>query len=632
MIVGTAGHIDHGKTSLVRALTGIDCDRLKEEKVRGITLDLGYAYSEDGRLGFVDVPGHERLVHNMLAGATGIDYLLLVVAADDGPMPQTREHLAIAALLGLDKGAVAITKIDAVSSVRATEVQRDIVALLADTPLKHAPLFPVSSVTGQGVAALRKHLNGTAAAFTPSQTTGGFRLAIDRVFTLQGIGLVVTGTAFAGTVRVGDTLTLTPPGRNVRVRGLRVHDRPAESGKAGERIAIHLAGDVEKAEIARGDWLVTPALHSPVQRFHAEVRALMPLRHWQPLHLHLGAADVTARIALLEGETLAPGTTALAEFLLDKPLGVLAHDRFVLRDQSATQTLAGGRVLDIFPPTRHKRAAAHLSYLRLAADTVPRPVLRYALARQPAGVDLGRFALNRNIAPAEAEALWREMQLVTVSSDDSRLGFAADTWQQLGERLLAAAGAEHERAPDMIGVERDRLRRLTLPTLPRAAFERLVDELLTTGRLAQTGGWLHLPGHRATLAAADEELWHRLKPLIDKTPNNPPRVRDIARTMGIPEDTVRGLMKRVARVGLAYPVAHDHYFSAEAVAWLAQEVSALCARDGGARAAALRDVIGGGRKVAIHILEFFDRVGYTRRVRDEHLLRQPGTQRQWVLA
>jgi len=631
VIVGTAGHIDHGKTSLVRALTGVECDRLQEEKARGITLDLGYAYAGGSRLGFVDVPGHERLVRNMLAGATGIDYLLLVVAADDGPMPQTREHFAIATLLGLDAGAVTITKIDAVPPERLAAVQQEITALLAGSPFGTAPVFPVSSITGTGVDALREHLLNAAAAHEVPHSTGGFRLAVDRVFILQGIGLVVTGTAFSGTVAVGDTLTLTPLGRRVRVRGLRVHDRPAEMGKAGERIAINLAGDVEKSDLGRGDWLVAPSLHQPLQRFHAEVRALTALRHWQPVHLHLGAADVMARIALLEGETLAPGATGLAEFLLDRPLGALARDRFVLRDQSASQTIAGGRVLDIFPPTRHKRAVPHLTYLHLLRNDDPRPSLQHALAHQSAGVDLARFALNRNLAPAEANVLWAGMQLVTVPVGDSCIGFAPDGWRQLGERLLAAAGAEHERAPDMIGVERDRLRRLTLPTLWRAAFDRLSDELLASGRLAQTGGWLHLPGHRASLAAEDAELWRTLKPLIEETPNNPPRVRDIARATHLPEAAVRAFMKRVARVGLAYPVAHDHYFSAESVAWLAQEVSALCAQEGGARAASLRNVIGGGRKVAVHILEFFDRVGYTRRVRDEHLLRQPGAERQWVL-
>jgi len=630
MIIGTAGHIDHGKTSLVKALTGIECDRLKEEKARGITLDLGYAYTPDGLLGFVDVPGHERLVHNMLAGATGIDYLLLVVAADDGPMPQTREHLAIATLLGLHSGAVVLTKTDAVTPTRVNEARQEITDLLAGTPLGKAPLFPVSAVRGHGVATLREHLFSTALQLGSRKSNGGFRLAIDRAFTLRGVGLVVTGTAFSGMVCQADTLMVTPLGRRVRVRGLHVHDCPAEQGKAGERIAINLAGDVEKTDISRGDWLVAPTLHQPLQRFHATVHALAPLRHWQPMHLHLGAVDITGRLALLEGDTLAPGDTALAELLLDRPIGALAHDRFVLRDQSAMQTIGGGRVLDIFPPARHKRAPGHLAYLRLQAHDDLRPALQLALLH-PAGVDLGRIAQGRNLAADEAGALWRELQLVVVADGSSTRGFSAERWRQLADKVLAATAAEHERSPDMIGIARDRLRRLTLPTLSRAAFDHLIQQVIAEERLVQSGGWLHLPDHRASLAAADAQVWRALKPLLNETPANPPRVRDIARATGVPEPTVRGLFKRVSRVGLAYPVAHDHYFSAESVAQLADQVEMLCVRDGYARAATLRDAIGGGRKVAIHILEFFDRVGYTRRVRDEHLLRQPGVPRQWVL-
>ncbi len=630
MIIGTAGHIDHGKTSLVKALTGIECDRLKEEKVRGITLDLGYAYTPDGLLGFVDVPGHERLVHNMLAGATGIDYLLLVVAADDGPMPQTREHLTIATLLGLHRGAVVLTKTDTATPARVNEARKEITALLAGTPLDRAPLFQVSAVRGDGVTSLREHLFSTALRLAPRNSNGGFRLAIDRAFTLRGVGLVVTGTGFSGTVRQADTLMVTPLGRRVRVRGLRVHDRPAERGTAGERIAINLSGDVEKTEITRGDWLVAPALHQPLQRFHATIHALAPLRHWQPVHLHLGAGDITGRLALLEGDTLAPGDTALAELLLDRPLGAITHDRFVLRDQSAMQTIGGGRVLDIFPPTRHKRAPAHLAFLRLQAHDDLRPALQLALSHS-AGVDLARVAQCRNLPADEAEALWRELQIVVVADGAITRGFSAESWRRLADKALAATAAEHERSPDMIGIERDRLRRLTLPTLSRAVFDQLVQQLIAEQRLNQSGGWLHLPGHRARLAVADAQVWRALKPLLDETAANPPRVRDIARATGIPEPTVRGLLKRVARVGLAYPVAHDHYFSAESVAQLAGQVELLCTRDGNARAATLRDVIGGGRKVAVHILEFFDRVGYTRRVRDEHVLRQPGVPRQWVL-
>jgi selenocysteine-specific elongation factor len=629
MIIGTAGHIDHGKTTLVRALTGVDTDRLPEEKARGITLDLGYAYTDGGLLGYVDVPGHEKLVHNMLAGAMGIDFLLLAIAADDGPMPQTREHLAIASLLGLDRGAVALTKIDAVTPERLSAANEEVAALLADTPLAQAPVFPVAATRGEGVAALRTHLLASAAALGQGRAQGGFRLAIDRVFTLKGIGLVVTGTAFSGRVAVGDMLTVTPPGLPVRVRSLHVQDQPAQEGHAGQRIAINLAGDIENADIARGMWLVAPGLHLPVQRFQCEVRALEALQHWLPVHVHLGASDVTGRLALLEGDTLPAGATMLAEIILSRPIATVAHDRFILRDQSATRTLGGGRVLDIFPPARHKRAPERLALLRLLGDEDPAPALNAALAQQAAGVDLDRYAANRNLD--EPESLWQALGLTVIGESGARIGFAAAAWSQLGVRLLAALAAEHARAPEMIGVERDRLRRLTLPALSRGVFDRLVGELNAGGKLAQTGGWLHQPEHRATLAATDIDLWRTLRPLLDAAPFQPLRVRDAARASGIGEDTVRALMKRVARVGLVYPVAHDHYFTAEAVAGLAAHVDALCAQDGAARAAALRDLIGGGRKLAIHILEFFDRVGYTRRVGDTHVRREPGVARLWVL-
>ena len=635
MIVGTAGHIDHGKTTLVKALTGVDCDRLKEEKARGITLDLGYAYADAGRLGFVDVPGHERLVHNMLAGATGIDFVLLVVAADDRPMPQTREHLAIVDLLDLRRGAVALTKVDAADPVRRAAARAEVAALLAGTALAGAPLFEVSPIRGEGVEELHRHLLDTAEHLAARTAAGGFRHAIDRCFTLQGVGLVVTGTAFSGRVSVGDAVTVTPPGISARVRGLHAQDRSAQSGGAGERLALNLAGDFGKEDIARGMWIVDPSLHAPVSRFHARLRvpasSEAPIRHWMPVHVHLGAADILGRVALIEGEQLAPGEAMLAEIILDKPTGALWGDRFILRDQSAMRTLGGGRVLDIFPPARHKRAPERLDYLRLLEHDDPRPALEHALARQPAGTNLDRYALNRNFSAEGAQALWRDMGLVVVDETDGRKGFTQTGWQALRARLLEAARAEHERAPDMIGVERDRLRRLTLPTLSRAAFDRLTFESLGSGELAQSGSWLHLPGHRAELAAADTDLWRTLKPLLEAAPYGPPRVRDIARATGIAEETVRGLLKRVARVGQVYPVAHDHYFAAVAVADLASRVAGLCARDGSARAAALRDEIGGGRKVAIHILEFFDRIGYTRRVRDEHALRGDNAERQWVL-
>ncbi|MDP2134298.1 MAG: selenocysteine-specific translation elongation factor, partial [Sulfuritalea sp.] len=425
MIVGTAGHIDHGKTTLVKALTGVDADRLPEEKARGITLDLGYAYAplaDDSVLGFVDVPGHEKLIHNMLAGATGIDYVLLVVAADDGPMPQTREHLELLGLLGLDRGAVALTKCDAVDAARVAAARGEIEALLAGTALAGTPLFELSATTGAGVAALRAHLEATAATHTRRDAAGRFRLAIDRCFTLSGIGTVVTGTAFSGKVGAGDTAIISPAGNEsrsgikARVKSLHVQDRPAQGGQAGDRCALALAGDFEKKDIERGMWLVDPAAARPLTRFQAEIRvpATQPaLKHWTPVHVHLGAADITGRVALLDctevsagtqsagaGSPWVPGTplrgpaTALAEILLDRATLAVRGDRFVLRDASAQRSIGGGRVLDCFPPSRHKRSPARLALLVALKDDNPAVSLKLLAEQSAAGVDLGRFAAN----------------------------------------------------------------------------------------------------------------------------------------------------------------------------------------------------------------------------------------------
>ena len=615
MIIGTAGHIDHGKTTLVKALTGVDCDRLKEEKARGITVDLGYAYTD--KLGFIDVPGHEKLIHNMLAGATGIDFALLVIAADDGPMPQTREHLEIIELLGIRHGAIALTKTDLVTVDRQNQVKIEIAELLASTALANAPIFPVAAVSDEGIAELRTHLE--AQPSTSAHGGNGFRLAIDRCFTLSGIGTVVTGTTFSGQVCVGDQLQLSPPGKTVRVRSLRVQDATAERGAAGQRVALGLSG-IEKNEVERGMWLVAPLLHAPLLRFDVQIRVLSSqpaLKHWTPVHLHLGAEDVPARIALLGADEIAPGTENWAQITVDRNICALAGDRFILRDASARHTIGGGRVLDIFPPNRKKRSAERLAMLTALADENPATALLLASQQQAAGVELGSYAINRNLDAASLQSLTSSLPLKVVGDT----AFSTANWQVLSEKLLAALAAEHERAPDMPGVERDRLRRLTLPTLSRPAFDALLREPLQSGLIAQTNAWLHLPEHRVQIAAADRDLWVVLQPLLNAAPYNPPRVREIANASGIGEDTVRALFKRVARIGEAYPVAHDHYFTASAVADLARRVAGLNERDGFARAATLRDEIGGGRKVAIHILEFFDRIGYTRRVRETHTLR-----------
>jgi len=627
MIIGTAGHIDHGKSALVRALTGTDPDRWEEEKARGITLDLGYAYTTcaDGtRLGFVDVPGHERLVHNMLAGATGIDFVLLVIAADDGPMPQTREHLEIIDLLGLDRGAVALTKCDLVDAARLDELEAQVTGLLAGTPLAGAPAFPVSSITGAGLDALRAHLAAAAATTRARDGRGCFRLAVDRAFVLKGTGVVVTGTAHSGSVAVEDRLVLSPGGLEVRVRGIHAQNEASERAGAGQRCALNLTGPkLGKDAVHRGDWLIAPELHEPTRKLDVDLRvaphAERALHHWTPVHVHLGAARITGRVAVLEGDAIAQGATGLAQLVLDAPTVAVHGDRLVLRDQSARRTLGGGRVLDHAPPTRGRRTAQRIAILRALDRDDSVAALLELLDLVPGGVDLAAYGRLWNLDATAREELRALPALVEAAGPAGPIAFAPQRWAALKARTLEALAAEHERNAERLGPDRERLRLLTDPALPRPVFAALVEALVADGALAIHGALLHLPGHAVRLAPPDERLWHEdVRPLLRTRPFNPPRVRDIARTLGLEEQRVRRLCRTLVGQGELFLVAHDHYFARESVAELAEILRSLHDCEGEARAAGFRDRIGTGRKVAIQILEFFDRVGYSRRIGDSH--------------
>jgi selenocysteine-specific elongation factor len=552
-------------------------------------------------------------------------------------MPQTREHLELLDLLGMTQGAVALTKIDAVTPQRLDEASKEVAKLLAGTGLSGSPIFTLSGRTGEGVAELRTHIEATAATFRRHPTGGCFRLAIDRCFSLTGVGTIVTGTAHAGSITVGETLTISPPGLKARVRGLHVQDRNAEIGQAGERCALALKGDFEKKDIERGMWLVDPALAIPISRFHGELHvpaSQKPLKHMQTVHVHLGTDDIPGRVALLDIRKVNAGGSALVEILLERDTLALRGDRFILRDAGAQRTVAGGRVLDIFPPTRHKRTPQRLALLDALRADDPIITLATLAGQAEAGIDLNRFALSWNLSEEDAETLWQRSGLHVIQEGDETTGLSQEAWAALQARLLEALALEHESAPDMIGIEAERLRRMTSAKLPRSAFHALVAEMLVSGSIVQTRTWLHLPEHQASVTDSDRELFVELKLLLDASPYNPPRVRDIFKATGTPEHVVRQLFRRIALAGELYPVAHDHYFTASAVAELADIVRRLNKEQGAARGAPFRDIIfadgGGGRKVAIRILEFFDRIGYTRRVRDDHVLRREDAVHHWT--
>ena len=624
MIIGTAGHIDHGKTALVQALTGVDTDRLKEEKARGISIELGYAYQPlpNGEvLGFIDVPGHERLVHTMLAGAAGIDFLLLVVAADDGLMPQTHEHLRIAELLGLTRGAVALTKIDRVDADRVAAVSADIAALLATGPLAGLPIFPVSALDGTGIEPLRRHLHAVKTAFPPRATQGRFRLAVDRCFTLHGTGTLVTGTVFAGEVRVGDELCLLPGGQRVRVRGLHAQNRPAELGRAGQRCALNLVG-IDKAAIARGDWIVDPALALPVERFDAcltlSPQAPRPLRQWTPVHLHLGAAHRLAHLVRLDGDQLAPGERGWVQLVPERPLGALYGDRFILRDAEARQTLGGGQVLDIQAPARRRRTPERLAELAALGGPEPGERLACLLEHAEFGIDLGELerAWNQPNLHAHRPA---DCRLIQSGGQTRVLTLAA--WEALERRLLDGLAEHHVQSPDELGPDAACARRRWLPRLALPVFESLVAELIERGALKRTGAWLHRPEHDLRLTPAEQASADRILSLLHASPLEPPWVRDLARTLEQEESEVRRLLRRLGAQGRVFQVVRDLCFLPETLARFIEVVRDLEREQGGTRAADFRDRTGLGRKRAIQILEYFDRLGFTRRLQDVHRVR-----------
>jgi selenocysteine-specific elongation factor len=631
MIVGTAGHIDHGKTTLVRALTGVDTDRLKEEKARGISIELGYAYTplDNGEvLGLIDVPGHEKLVHTMAAGACGIDFALLVIAADDGVMPQTREHLAILQLLGVTHGAVAVTKCDRVDAGRLAQVRDEIRAWLAPSALANAPLFDTRATEpgDPGVAALNAHLRAAAVAWRARRDDGLFRLAVDRVFTLAGQGTVVTGTAFAGQVRSGDTLTVVRSGETARVRSIHAQNRATELGRAGERCALNLAG-IDKAALARGDTIADARLAEASPRLDVELTLLpdasLSLTHWAPLHVHLGTLHRVAHVALLEGETLTAGQRARVQLIFDEPVFALPGDRFIVRNAQATQTVGGGRVLDPFGPARKRRTPARRAWLDALVAWLDEGRLDALLDEAPLGIAAATLVhltgLSRAALSLPGDAI--SVAMPGRSGDDARL-VARRHWDALRAKVLAALQGFHERSPDEQGPDIARLRRIAAPLADEALWRALVEALIADGEVMRSGPWLHLPSHVVSFDAREEALAAQLLPQVLEGRYDPPWVRDLAAATGAAEEAVRGLLRKLARRGEVHQVVRDLFYHRDRVAELAQVIATLAAsRDGAVDAATFRDATGLGRKRAIQILEFFDRVGYTRFYRDLHLLR-----------
>ncbi|MBI2360773.1 MAG: selenocysteine-specific translation elongation factor [Deltaproteobacteria bacterium] len=631
-IVGTAGHIDHGKTSLIKALTGIDTDRLKEEKERGISIDLGFAHLDlaDGtQAGIVDVPGHERFIRNMLAGAHGIDLVLFTVAADDGVMPQTEEHLDILHLLGVKLAIFLITKADLVSPSRIQEVEEEIKILTLGTALEEAPIIPFSAVTGQGLEALRERISRMLRECEKPAPGGYFRLPIDRAFVLQGHGVVVTGTALSGEIKVGDRVRCLPGGQTFRVRSLQVHNRAVEVGGWGQRIALNLTGQ-ERASIERGQVICHEKLTLTSQRFDAllEVRpaAAKGIKNHQRIRIHLGTAERMAKLILLgRKEKTEPKETTYCQIGLTEPVLVMRGDHFIVRDETAQRTLGGGIVLHPWAK-KHKRSETDLEKRLEGLHNADVPALIEGIINESDDFALPYDPIQQflNLRDEQVRGALENMTtLRAVSSEGEQLYTTETKWERVKEEMLRALHAFHRDHPLAPGMDMEELRvKLPFAMNPRL-FRALVDVLTGQSILARDGNLLSAPGHQVRPGEEVRRLMERIRRLLEASALAPPDLRQIEKDLGVEHAKLAEVVRLMERDRAIVRAATDLYFLRDHVDKVKGVLYKYLANNSEITAATLRDLLGSSRKYTIALLEYFDREGVTVRVGDARRLKTP---------
>jgi selenocysteine-specific elongation factor len=632
LTLGTAGHIDHGKTSLVRALSGGegDTDRLKEEKARGLTIEIGYAewrLSDGTEVGVVDVPGHEKFVRNMVAGATGMDCVLLVVAADDGAMPQTREHLQIMSLLGMRTGAVALTKIDLVDPDMRELVAEDVRALVAGTFLEGAPIFPVSSATGEGVPALREGLERILRAIPPRDAAGPFRMPVQRVFTVKGHGTVATGIPVSGTVRKEDRLELLPAGKPCRVRGIQVYHRDAGEASAGHRTALNLA-DVDWHAAARGDVLAEPGIFRPAGildvRFRCTSAEHGPVVHRLPVKMLVGTAEAEGRLLLLEGDSVEPGGEVFAQVRLDAPVVAAPGDRFVLRIPSPSSTVGGGVVLGEAARRRRRGKEETLAALREREEGLADAAAAVRAALRAAGtegMDGAALAAAVKRRPAEVKALLEALVAGGAAvALPGGLHLHADAWEEATGRVRAALDAFHGEHR-----LRDAMRLAELrgaARAPEAVVDAAVRSLAASGEAeALPGGRVRLAGRGAALSDRERERLARLEALLREAGFATPREDEIPAALDAPPAQVEALLGLLVENGTVLRFKEGVVLHAATVEEGKRKIAERIRAAGAVVPADLKELLGATRKYGIPFLEHLDSTGFTVRVGDRRVLR-----------
>ncbi|MBI2455266.1 MAG: selenocysteine-specific translation elongation factor [candidate division NC10 bacterium] len=630
LIIGTAGHIDHGKTTLVKALTGIDTDRLKEEKERGISIELGFAFLRlpDGvQAGIVDVPGHERFVKTMLAGVGGIDLVILVIAADEGVMPQTREHLHICALLQVKRGLVALTKSDLVEAEWLEMVRADIVGTLKGTFLDGCPVVPCSATTGQGLPELLQAIQDQAAAAEPKRTEGTVRLPVDRVFTIKGFGTVITGTLWSGTLAVGDEVAILPADLRSRVRRLQVHGQTVERAVAGQRTAVNLPG-LEVSQIERGDVLCLPGTLHSSETFDATLSLLpdapRPLVNRARIRFHLGTSERLARVVLLDREELQPGGQAYVHLRLETPSAALPADRYVIRSYSPAVTIGGGSILDPNPPRERRPRAKMIEHLRILEQGSPTDRLERLLLAAgftPAtGDELRRRSdLDPTAVADSLRALTEKGAAVLVGPKGEAGVLHAERLAQLEKEVLARLAEFHAKQPLKDGLAKEELRSKLPAQLTPATFGWMLARLTEAGVIAVERDKVRLAAHRPTLSAAEEEFKAKIETAYRAAAFQPPTPEGVLGSLQAERKLLQAVFHRMVDDGILVKVKEDIFLHREHYQQLRERVLAHFQAQSSINVGTMKDLFGVSRKYAIPFLEHLDDVRITRRQGDERV-------------
>jgi selenocysteine-specific elongation factor len=630
VILGTAGHIDHGKTALVKALTGVDTDRLKEEKERGITIELGFTFLDlpsGVRLGIIDVPGHEKFVKHMVAGVWGIDLVALIIAADEGVMPQTREHLDICNLLKVKKGLVVLTKIDLVDREILDLVKEEVTDMIQDTFLKGAPVLPVSSITGEGIPDLISALDLLSKEVEERLSDGLFRLPIDRVFVMKGFGTVVTGTMVSGSLSVGETVEILPSGLEGKVRNIQVYNQPVEKAFAGQRTAVNLQG-IESSVIERGDILAHPKTLHPTQLIDAYLEYLpgspRPLKHRTKQRFHIGTNLTTASVFLLDREELSPGEGGLIQLRLDRPVVALPQDRFVIRGSSAIQTLGGGVILDPHPAKHKRYLSSVIQDLHLLKDGSSEQTLhQHILHSGMGGAALGDLLNRVAMSPKEIQTILRKMiekgEILWIDPEKIKV-IDIGQYQHLREIALNQLREFHQRFPMKSGLAKEELRTKLPMEVDVKLFQILLNGLIQSKEVVLERDKLRLPGHQ--VSSVDEKgLVKRVEEAILKGGLQPPSSKELSEEWSEEEERVRAVLEHLEHEGVLIRIKSGMYFHRIPLEHLKEELVTYLKQHQEITTPQFKEITKASRKYTIPLIEYFDQIKLTIRLGEKRVLR-----------